>query len=88
MSMEIDLNKLTELTQWLTPISDMAVLMDVPESFSREYLNNPDTEAYAVYRHTRAEVALRYRKADIELAQASSPTAAEAVRLHLKRMDE
>lgn len=86
--MEIDLKRLEELTGWLTPISDMAVLMDVPESFLREYLNNPDTEACTVYRRTRAEVALRYRKADIELAQASSPTAAEAVRMHLNRMND
>ena len=86
--MEIDLQKLKDLTEWMTPISDMSILMDVPESLLREHLNDPDTEAYRVYRRTKAEVALMLRKADIELAQASSPTAAEAVRSHLMKMNE
>lgn len=86
--MNIDIDRLKELTECLTPISDMAILMDIPESVLRETLGNPETEAYRVYRKTKAEVALQFRKADIELAAASSPTAAEAVRSHLMKMDE
>lgn len=80
------LDKLKELSEALTPISDMAVLLGMCESELREKLLDPECKAGAVYRRSIAATALEFRKQEIELAKAASPTAMEAVRQHLKRI--
>ncbi len=75
-------------TEALTPISDMAVLMGVPDSYLRTVLLDPDNEITQVYRLTKAQTALAIRKRDIELAEAGSPTAAVAVAAYLKQMTQ
>ena len=75
-----------EYTEMLTPIADMAVLLDMPESDLREILSNPDDDIAKAYRRARAEVALDIRKRDIELAAAGSPTAAVTVSNHLAKI--
>lgn len=80
------LNLIRDLALALTPISDMALLMGIPESTLRLELGDRSTDASRIYRTARAETALRLRRRDMELAEAGSPSAAEAVSVHYRRM--
>lgn len=86
--MEIDLNKLKELTESLTTIHDIAVLMDIPEAELRILLADPNSEVYHVYHRTKASCALNIRKLNIELAMNGSPVAAQEVAGYLKSMNQ
>lgn len=77
---------IVEYTKMLTPIADMAVLLDMAESDLRGLLSNPEDDIAKVYRKTKAEVSLEIRKRDIELAAAGSPTAAVTVSNHLAKL--
>lgn len=70
----------------LTPIADMAVLLDMHESDLRDILSSADDDIAKAYRRTKAEVALSVRKRDIEMAAAGSPTAAVTVSNHLAKL--
>lgn len=80
------LDKVKELAEALTPVPDMAILLGMPESKLRVILDDPENEICQVFRKTLAEVSLKIRKRDLELSEAGSPTAAEAVTKHLSKM--
>lgn len=73
------LQRLEELTRGLTPLEDMAVLLDLDEVEMRLLLDADDMPAAKIYRKTKAEMALKIRQNDIDLAENGSPTAAEKV---------
>ena len=75
-----------EYTRMLTPIADMAVLLDMHESDLRDILSSPDDDIAKAFRRTKAEVALDIRRRDIEMAAAGSPTAAVTVSNHLAKL--
>ena len=75
-----------EYTRMLTPIADMAVLLDMSESALRDILSSPDDEIAKAFRRTKAEVALDIRRRDIEMAAAGSPTAAVTGSNHLAKL--
>lgn len=79
-------NQVVELTRLLTPVADMAVLLDMHESDLRNILAEPTDDIAMAYRRTRAEVSLDIRKRDIEMAAAGSPTAAENLSRHLAKL--
>lgn len=70
----------------LTPIGEMALLMGVDERELRDEIDDPQSAASVAYRRAKAQVALAMRQKDIELAEAGSPTAAEAVTAHYRKM--
>lgn len=70
----------------LTPIPDMALLMDVDERELRDELDDIGSPVSLAYRKAKAEVALRLRSRDIELADAGSTTAAENVAGYFRQM--
>lgn len=70
----------------LTPIGEMALLMGVDERELRDEIDDPLSAASVAYRRAKAQVALAMRQEDIELAKAGSPTAAEAVAAHYRKM--
>lgn len=72
------------LTRLMTPIADMAILIGISEMDLRMLLESPDTEEYSAYRKARAEVGLMIRQKNIELAEAGSPTASDAVEYYYK----
>lgn len=85
MDFELNFERLKELVQALTPIADMAVLLDVPESLLRAELADPTSKAYYVYRRAKAEVSLMMRIEIIKMAQAGAPTAiAELQKMNAK----
>lgn len=77
---------LEDLARALTPVSDMALLLGIPESTLRLELADRSTRASRTYHLAKAEVSLRLRRRDLELAEAGSPTASEAVSGHFLRM--
>ena len=86
MEGNIDLNLLAQLTDDLTPIPDMALLLDVDEGQLRIALSEHGSDAWRVYHRHKAEAARIVRRRNIELAEAGSPTAAEAVNGYLATM--
>lgn len=76
-----------ELTQALTPVGDIALLLDIPEGELRRELANPKSEIYKAYYTTKAEVALEIRRRDIQLAEDGSPSAADKVAEYLRKMN-
>lgn len=77
-----------ELASALTPISDMAVLMGVPEMELRKELEDVSGPACMAYRKAKALAALGMRRRDIELAAAGSPAAVENVMAYYNRMTD
>ena len=86
--MDIDLSKLEQLTGSFTPIRDIAILMDVPESELRMQLSDPNTDACRVYHRTKAVAALKIRQLNIDLAMNGSPVAAQEVAGYIKNMNQ
>lgn len=78
--------RLPELVKALTPVPDMAALLDINESELRFLLDEPDNQVGKTFRKLLAEEAFKIRQRNIELADAGSPTAAEAVAGHLSQM--
>lgn len=77
--------KVLDMARALTPIGDMAVLLDMSVGQVRDLLAD-DQPLGREYRRTIAEIAMSVRKNDIELAQAGSPTASEHVATYLERI--
>lgn len=75
MHSHIDPIEVRDLTEALTPISDMAILLDVPECELRAMLSDPTTEVYAEYRRAKARVGLIVRQEIIEMAKSGAPSA-------------
>lgn len=72
-------DEIRTLVASLTPIPDIAILMDVPERELRDALDDLSSPVSKAYRRTRAEAALRMRTDAISAAAAGSEQAAEAV---------
>lgn len=71
----------------LTPVSDIAVLMDIDERRFREILSDRSHPASLAYRKGKAERALQIRKNELELAEAGSPLAVQLIGSYLRDMD-
>lgn len=84
----IDASQVAELAASFTPIEDIAVLLDVPEMELRTELADRNSEVARAYRRAKAEAGLKIRQRDISLADAGSPTAADAVRSHYISMED
>lgn len=78
--------RIAELTAALTPITDMALLLDLSPYELSAMLNDYDSPESRAYRKTKAQVALDMRIQDIELARAGSPTAAQNVAKYYNAM--
>ncbi|MBR4553075.1 MAG: hypothetical protein IKO20_05115 [Bacteroidaceae bacterium] len=86
MMINIDLDELTKLTEQMTPISDIALLLDIPEGDLRDAVSDHESPVSIAYRKAKARLTLQMRQQDIELAEAGSPSATEAMRSHLLKM--
>lgn len=71
----------------LTPVSDIAVLMDIEERRFREILSDKSHPASLAYRKGKAECALQIRQNELELAEAGSPLAVQLIGSYLRDMD-
>lgn len=71
----------------LTPVSDIAVLMDIDERRFREILSDKSHPTSLAYRKGKAERALQIRQNELELAEAGSPLAVQLIGSYLRDMD-
>ena len=71
----------------LTPVSDIAVLMDIDERRFREILSDKSHPASLAYRKGKAERPLQIRQNELELAEAGSPLAVQLIGSYLRDMD-
>lgn len=81
------INRIKELATLLTPVSDIAVLMDIDERRFREILSDKSHPASLAYRKGKAERALQIRQNELELAEAGSPLAVQLIGSYLRDMD-
>lgn len=77
--------KLLGMARDLTPVSDMALMLDMSVGQLRELLGE-ETSLGREYRRTIAEVSRSIRRNDIEMAKAGSPTAVEHVLSYLEKL--
>lgn len=71
----------------LTPVSDIAVLMDIDERRFREILSDKSHPVSLAYRKGKAERALQIQQNELELAEAGSPLAVQLIGSYLRDMD-
>ncbi|MCF2551122.1 hypothetical protein [Bacteroides caecigallinarum] len=81
------IDRIKELASMLTPVSDIAVLMDIDERRFREILSDKSHPASLAYRKGKAERALQIRQNELELAEAGSPLAVQLIGSYLRDMD-
>ena len=75
-----------ELAEALTPVSDIAALLDVDESMLREELCNKLSPLRKAYDKGKATTALALRKQELELAKVGSPLAVQLTASYVKDM--
>lgn len=80
------INRIKELASMLTPVSDIAVLMDIDERRLRDILSDRSHPASLAYRKGKAERALQIRQNELELAEAGSPLAVQLIGSYLRDM--
>lgn len=81
------IDRIKELATMLTPVSDIAVLMDVDERCLREIISDKSHPASIAYRKGKTERALQIRQNELELAEAGSPLAVQLVGSYIRDMD-
>lgn len=82
---QIDGELFERLVRALTPIADIAVLMNVDEVILRDNIEDPNTPVSKAFRRIRAQTALEIRERNIEDMEAGSPSATEKVSEYLKQ---
>lgn len=81
------LERVKELAGYLTPISDMAVLLDVDADRLRLDILDKTSAVSRAYYHAKASTALKLRRQEIELANVGSPLAVSLTNGYLLNMD-
>lgn len=80
------LKRIKELASKLTPVTEIGALMELPINELRDEIAMEDSPVHQAFYSGMAEAALEIRERDIELARAGSPSAADALRNHLRKM--
>lgn len=80
------IQRVRELAEALTPVSDIAALLDVDEISLREELSNKSSALRKAYDKGKATTALALRKQELELAKIGSPLAVQLTAAYVKDM--
>ena len=80
------LDRIAELAAALTPISEMAALLDLNEEMLRLAINDKSSPVRRAYLRAKAETALKLRKQEIEFAEVGSPLAVQLTSAYLRDM--
>lgn len=83
-----DIEKVQELAEILTPISEIAALMNFDCDSLREDISRKHSEISKAYYRGKAKTALEFRKNEIELANAGSPLAVQMTKKYLNEMED
>ena len=70
------------------PITDMAVILDIPPEVLRMDINNKNTEASKRYHRGKAASKVKLRAQEMQLAYVGSPLALENTRKNLMDMED
>ena len=79
------------IQQWAEiylPVTDMAVILDVPAEKLREDIRDRNSPAYRAYRRGKALSKVKLRKQEMDLARIGSPLALENTRRNLLDMED
>lgn len=80
------LHKIAELARDLTPISEIAALLDINEDMLRMEINDKSSPVRHAYMKAKAETARELRKNELELAKVGAPLAVQLTSNYLKEM--
>ena len=80
------LKEIKELASKLTPVTEIGALLDLPINELRDEIATEDSPVHQAFYSGMAEAALEIRERDIDLARAGSPSAADALKDHLRKM--
>lgn len=86
MSILSQINDIAELAAALTPVEDIAVLLDIDADELRMQLADTSSPVRKAYLKARANTALMLRKQEIELARVGSPLAVQLTNAYLRDM--
>lgn len=86
LSISSKINDIAELAAALTPVEDIAALLDINEDMLRMELATPQSPVRRAYLKARAQTALMLRKQEIELARVGSPLAVQLTGAYLRDM--
>ncbi len=81
------LQRVSELAGFLTPVSDIAVMMGVDVDVLRIDIRDRSSSVSLAYHKAKAETALKLRKQELELANVGSPLAVQLTNGYLLNMD-
>ena len=80
------IKQIQELAEALTPVSDIAALLDIDENELREEINYVNSPVRRAYNKGKAKTALALRKQELELARVGSPLAVQLTATYIKDM--
>ena len=80
------IKQIQELAEALTPVSDIAALLDIDENELREEINYVHSPVRRAYNKGKAKTALALRKQELELARVGSPLAVQLTATYIKDM--
>ncbi len=86
LSQEI-LNNVFDLGKALTPIEDVAILLDLNQDLVKSEMLLSDSELYKYYHKGRAETELDVRKFEINMAASGSPMAIQHVNSYITNLN-
>ncbi len=81
------IERIKDLAACLTPISDIAVLLDIDIDALRMDIHDRTNPISRAYYHAKADISLKLRKQEIELANVGSPLAVQLTNSYLLNMD-
>ena len=84
---EDNLKQIQEWAEIYLPISDMAVLLDVPADELRQDIRDKSSPACRAYNHGKVMAKVNLRKQEMDLARVGSPLALENTRNNLIDME-
>ena len=89
--MKFTQEQLEQINKWASiylPISDMALMLDVPAEMLREEIRNKHTEVSLAYYRGKAASRVKLHQQEMLLAQVGSPLAIENAHRNLLDMED
>ena len=80
------LKQIEDLASKLTPITEIGVLLGLNEIELRDNVNTQGHPVRQAFYKGMADTALKIRERDLQLAEAGSPSADEALKTYLRNM--
>ncbi len=81
------IDKIAELAADLTPLSEIAALLDIDEDYLRAEMSLKHSPARKAYMRAKAQTAHMLRKQEIEFARVGSPLAVQLTGSYIRDMN-